>query len=142
MRKHKVLTALLVGLFSLQPLADLVAAEATPFVMQLTKAADNYGHRRAFLQLDKVLDDLGENNLKIVVVAYEDGIHSLLADSEGTSQLLSKLANRGVIFKACRISMNAWGLKEGQFKLEVEFVPAGAPEMLRLQMQGYRYWKP
>jgi len=142
MRKHKVLTALLVGLFSLLSLADLVAAEPKPFVMQLTRDGDNFGHRRAFLQLDKVLDDLGENNLKIVVVAYEDGIHSLLADNEGTSQLLSKLANRGVIFKACRISMNAWGLKEEQFKLEVDYVPAGAPEMIRLQMQGYKYWKP
>ena len=112
------------------------------FVMQLTRNADSFGHRRAFLQIDKILDDLGEKNLNIVVVAYEDGIHSLLAKSEGTAQLLSKLANRGVTFKACRISMNAWELKDEQFKLEVEFVPAGAPEMIRLQMQGYKYWKP
>lgn len=112
------------------------------FVMQLTRNSDSFGHRRAFLQIDKILDDLGEENLNIVVVAYEDGIHSLLSESEGTAQLLSKLANRGVTFKACRISMNAWELKEEQFKLEVEFVPAGAPEMIRLQMQGYKYWKP
>jgi len=119
-----------------------VAAKPVDVVMQLTRNSENFGHRRAFLQIDKVLNDLGEKNLNIVVVAYEDGIHSLLSESEGTSQLLSKLANRGVTFKACRISMNAWKLKEDQFKLEVEFVPAGAPEMIRLQMQGYKYWKP
>lgn len=118
------------------------AEEPVPFVMQLTRSADNYGHRKAFLQIDKVLDDIGEKNIKIVVVAYEDGIHALLEENKETSQLLTKLANRGVKFKACRISMRAWGLKDNQFPLEVEFVPAGAPEMIRLQMQGYKYWRP
>jgi len=117
-------------------------AQKQKFVMQLTRPAENYGHRRAFLQIDKVLSDIGEDKLEIVVVAYEDGIHALLADNKKTSQLLTKLANRGVTFKACRISMNAWDLKEGDFPLEVEFVPAGAPEMIRLQMEGYKYWKP
>jgi len=117
-------------------------ADPVPFVMQLTRNGDNYGHRRAFMQIDKVLSDLGEKNLKIEVVAYEDGIHALLENNDETSQLLTKLANRGVTFKACRISMRSWGLKEEDFPLEVEFVPAGAPEMIRLQMQGYKYWRP
>jgi intracellular sulfur oxidation DsrE/DsrF family protein len=89
-----------------------------------------------------VLNDLGEDRLAVTVVAYEDGIHALLADNADTAQLVTKLANRGVTFRACRISMNAWGLKEAQFPLEVEFVPAGATEMVRLQLQGYRYWRP
>ena len=117
-------------------------AGPVPFVMQLTRSGDNNGHRRAFLQIDKVLDDLGEKNLKIEVVAYEEGIQAFLAENKGTSQLLTKLANRGVTFKACRISMRAWDLKEEDFPLEVEFVPAGAPEAVRLQMQGYKYWHP
>ena len=134
---------LILLLFPLTSMAQPeVVAKPVDFVMQLTRNSEDFGHRRAFLQIDKILNDLGEKNLNIVVVAYEDGIHSLLAKSEGTAQLLSKLANRGVTFKACRISMNAWELKDEQFKLEVEFVPAGAPEMIRLQMQGYKYWKP
>ena len=68
----------------------VVAGEKVPFVMQLTRTADNYGHRRAFLQIDRVLDDLGEDNLRFEVIAYEDGIHALLAESKGTSQLLRK----------------------------------------------------
>lgn len=119
------------------------AADApVPFVMQLTRNADNYGHRRAFLQIDKVLDDIGDDKLELVIVAYEDGIQALLEENKETSQLLTKLSNRGVKFKACRISMRAWGLKDNQFPLEVEFVPAGAPEVIRLQMQGYKYWRP
>lgn len=112
------------------------------FVMQLTRSEDNHGHRRAFMQIDKVLTDLGEGKLDIVVVAYEEGIHALLAGNTKTNQLLTKLANRGVSFRACKISMNAWQVKEDDFPLEVEFVPAGAPEMIRLQMEGYKYWRP
>lgn len=141
--KLKILLVILIAVVNLI-VAPAYTAESEPvaFIMQLTRSSENYGHRRAFLQIDKVLDDLGEKNLKIVVVAYEDGIHALLADNNETSQLLTKLANRGVVFKACRISMRAWGLKDEQFPLEVEFVPAGAPEMIRLQMKGFKYWRP
>jgi intracellular sulfur oxidation DsrE/DsrF family protein len=120
------------------------AATAAPvnFVVQLTRSAEHYGQRRVFLQIDKILDDIGEDKVKFTVVAYENGIQALLADNPETSQLLTKLANRGVTFEACRISMKAWGLKESQFPLEVRFVPAGAPEMIRLQLKGYKYWRP
>jgi len=123
-------------------LASETAVQKTSIVMQLTRSADDFAHRKTFFQIDKVLNEIGEDKLKIEVVAYEDGIHALLTDNQQTSQLLTKLANRGVVFKACRISMNASQLTEDQFPLEVEFVPAGAPELIRLQMKGYRYWRP
>ena len=135
---------LLIIVFAIMLVSSISYADdkTVNFVMQLTRAADNYGHRRAFMQIDKVLSDIGENRLNITVVAYEDGIHSLLTKNKKTSQLLTKLANRGVKFKACRISMGAWSLKDDDFPLEVEFVPAGAPEIIKLQMQGYKYWRP
>jgi intracellular sulfur oxidation DsrE/DsrF family protein len=131
---------LLLILLSLSSAA--LAQEPAKFVMQLTKSGENGAHRRAFLQIAKVLQEIGPDKVKIVVVAYENGITSLLANNEETAQLISTLANRGVVFKACRISMKASGLVEEDFPLEVEFVPAGAPEMIRLQMQGYKYWRP
>ena len=121
--------------------AAQAADKAMEFVVQLTRSGDNYGHRRTFMQIDKILSDIGEDKVKFTVVAYEEGIQALTADNKGTNQLLTKLANRGVIFKACRISMNAWNLTENDFPLEVEYVPAGAPEVIRLQMDGYKYWK-
>lgn len=142
MRHSLILPVVILFSWVLSPAVVLADDDPIPFVMQLTRSSDNYGHRRAFLQIDKALDDIGENKLKIEVVAYEDGIHALLENNKETSQLLSKLANRGVTFKACRISMRAWGLKEDEFPLEVEFVSAGAPEVIRLQMQGYKYWRP
>lgn len=52
------------------------------------------------------------------------------------------LTRVGVRFKACRISMRGHGYTDADFPLEVEFVPAGAPEVIRLQMENYRYWRP
>lgn len=112
------------------------------FVVQLTRSSDNYGHRRTFMQLDKILSDLTSDNIKFTVVAYEEGIQALTSKNKETNQLLTKLANRGVEFKACRISMRAWNLTEDDFPLEVDYVPAGAPEVIRLQMKGYKYWRP
>jgi len=117
-------------------------SDPASFVMQLTRTAENFGHRRALLQLDKSLTDLGEKNIKVDVVAYEDGIYALLEDNEQTSQLITKLANRGVTFKVCRLSMLSQGLKVDDFPLDVDFVQAGAPEIMRLQIAGYKYLRP
>lgn len=139
---NKVFLVLSITVFWMYSLNIAKAAEATPFVVQLTRGAENYGHRRALLQIDKILDDIGEDKITMTVVAYEEGIHSLLSENKETYQLLTKLTNRGVKFEACRISMQAWGLQEDNFPLEVSFVPAGAPEVIRLQLLGYKYWRP
>lgn len=112
-----------------------------PFVMQMT-TGDPQQQRFAFTQIAKVLNDLGTDKVRIEVVAYEGGIHSLLAENAQTATLVEALQRQGVKFKACRISMRANDFKETDFPLEVEFVPAGAPEMIRLQTKGYRYWRP
>ena len=119
-----------------------VAADPVDFVVQLTRSPDNYGHRRVLMQIAKALDDIGEDRVRFTVVAYEEGIHALLEDNEQTRELVAALARRGVVFHACRISMKAWGLDETQFPLEVDFVPAGAPDVIRLQLAGYKYWHP
>lgn len=137
---HKNISLFIIFLSTLM-LMPTAHADPAKFVMQLTRDNENYGHRKAFFQIDKVLSEIGEKNLEIVVVAYENGIHALTSNAR-TSQMLTKLANRGVTFKACKISMNAWKLSEDDFPLEVEFVDAGAPEMIRRQIAGYKYWKP
>lgn len=139
---RKIFVSWVLAFAGLWAAGSAAAAEPAKFVMQLTRSGESFGHRRAFLQIDKVLSDIGQEKLKIVVVAYEHGITALLAKNAETSQLLTKLAGRGVEFKACRISMRASGLDEDDFPLEVDFIPAGAPEVIRLQMRDYKYWRP
>lgn len=121
--------------------AQAAPPKPTPFVMQMT-VGDSDAQRRAFLQIQKVLQDIGSAKVHIEVVAYEAGISALASDNKDTASLLAALSRHGVRFKACRISMRGFKLKEDDFPLEVEFVPAGAPEMVRLQIAGYRYWRP
>ncbi len=120
---------------------NVAIAEPTPFVMQMTRG-ESGDQRRAFMQIAKVLQDVGTGNIRIEVVAYEGGIMSLISDNKDTVELVAALARRGVVFKACRISMQAHSLDEEDFPLEVEYVPAGAPEMINLQLKGYKYWRP
>lgn len=142
LRSILLLMLMLLGLSGVSGQAGAAAKhkERVAFVMQMT--AEESQQRRAFLQIAKVLEDIGPDKVKIVVVAYEAGILSLLANNTATAGLVETLHRQGVRFKACRISMRASDLSEVDFPLEVEFIPAGAPEMVRLQMQGYRYWRP
>ncbi len=124
-------------------LSSVSWAKPVDFVVQFTRADGmNNGHRRVLFQIDRALKELGPDKVHFTVVAYEEGIQALRADNTRTATLVTDLANRGVVFKACRISMKASGLTEDDMNMVVDFVPAGAPEVLRLQMQGYRYWKP
>lgn len=121
--------------------AKSTKAKPVTFVMQMT-VSEEIQQRRALLQISKVLEDIGPDKVKIEVVAYEGGILSLLTNNSGTASLVASLHRQGVKFKACRISMRASDLTDTDFPLEVEFVPAGAPEMIRLQLQGAKYWRP
>ena len=134
-----LLSCILFCLFGIN--ARAAEPKPVPFVMQMT-IGDSDAQRRAFMQIAKVLEDIGPHKVRIEVVAYEGGIASLLADNNDTATLLAALAREGVRFKACRISMRGQGYTDADFPLEVEFVPAGAPEMIRLQMENYRYWRP
>lgn len=137
--RYFLLISLLVGWG--QTWTNVASAKPVPFVVQLT-TEDPVIQRRIFMQIQRVLTDIGPKKVKIEVVAYEAGILSMLTNNESTIGLLESLHREGVKFKACRISVRASDLAESDFPLEVEFVPAGAPEMIRLQMKGYRYWRP
>lgn len=136
-----LLSLVIFCLSAFAPVNSVAQAEVSKVVVQLTRDNENFGHRKTFFQIDKVLSEIGEDKLEIVVVAYEDGINALTNNAD-TAQMLTKLVSRGVVFKACRISMKAWDLTEDNFPLEVEFVPAGAPEVIRRQIAGYNYWRP
>ena len=149
MKKHLIrfIFPLLIALCTVQPVwakggKTAVKDKPTTFVVQMT-AAEDIQQRRALLQIQKVLETFGPGKVRFEVVAYEGGILSLLANNAGTATLVADLYRQGVKFKACRISMRASDLTEADFPLEVEFVPAGAVEMIRMQIEeGARYWRP
>lgn len=91
-----LMSCVLSGLFGIN--ARAAEPKPIPFVIQMT-IGDSDAQRRAFMQIAKVLEDIGPNKVRIEVVAYEGGIASLLADNNDTVTLLAALAREGVQFK-------------------------------------------
>jgi intracellular sulfur oxidation DsrE/DsrF family protein len=140
---HNLLAMLLVAAFFVPGIAS-AAKPVNPvnFVVQLTKSNDNHGQKIALQQIEKVIQEMGGKKVHFTVVAYEEGISALLSNNLSTSQLLMKLSDEGVGFKAGQASMEVSRFKKDDFPIEVTFVPSGAAEVIRLQMQGYKYWQP
>ena len=136
---HTIFIVISISL-ALVPITGFTAP--TEFVVQLTKKDDNGAHRRALMQVARVLKDVGRKNVNFTVVAYEHGITALLENNEKTAELVAGLNRLGVSFKACKVSMQASDLTEDDFPMEVDYVAAGAPELIRLRLKGYEYWRP
>lgn len=85
---------------------------------------------------------------KIVVVTHANGVDFLMEgarDKNGNPYNINveALAERGVIFDVCDITLKSRGLKREQFIFEARFVPSGVAELGKLQARGgYAYIKP
>ncbi len=111
-------------------------------VYQFNKA--NLGYQ------DHVIFSVGEmlrkygDNIKIVVVAYAEGIH-ILGKNPGREvkqeirQRVSSLAQYGVEFHACGNTMKSLNWSESDLLPFAKVVEVGAADLMELQEQGYAY---
>jgi hypothetical protein len=89
-----------------------------------------------------------DRNAKIAVVAHSKGVDFLMegaADKNGNPYNIpvEELAQKGVEFKVCEITIKSRQLDRNKFLPEVKFVPSGVQEVTRLQAEeGYAYLKP
>ncbi len=95
----------------------------------------------AFAIVNNLLDaenaDLGE----LVVVAQSQGIEAVTTGGETEHQVRS-LLDAGVSFKACRNTLDTMNLDESDLVDDMDIVPEGAVEVIRLQNEGYAYLRP
>ncbi|MGM0594589.1 MAG: DsrE family protein, partial [Pseudomonadota bacterium] len=99
---------------------------------------------------DHVIFSVGEilrkygDNVKIVVVAFAEGIH-ILGKKPGREvkdeirQRVSSLAHYGVEFHACGNTMNSLNWTEDDIVDFATVVQVGAADLMELQEQGYSY---
>jgi intracellular sulfur oxidation DsrE/DsrF family protein len=89
-----------------------------------------------------------EPNTKIIAVAHAEGVDFLMegaktADGQEFASLVAALANRGVSFEICEITLKNRNLKKEQFILGPTFVPSGVVRVANLQArEHYAYIKP
>ncbi|MBL8333207.1 MAG: DsrE family protein [Rubrivivax sp.] len=84
---------------------------------------------------------------KVTVVTHANGVDFLMEgakDPQGNpiAGLVAALANRGVKFEICEITLRNRNLKKEQFLQEADFTPSGVVRITKLQLQGSAYIKP
>lgn len=109
---------------------------------QFNKADPGY-HDHVLFSVGAMLRKYGDN-IKIVVVAFAEGIHILGKNperpvSEEVKQRVSSLAQYGVEFHACGNTMKALNWSEDDLLDFAQVVPVGAADIMELQEQGYAY---
>jgi intracellular sulfur oxidation DsrE/DsrF family protein len=89
-----------------------------------------------------------EPKAQIVVVAHARGVDFLLKNAKDPNgnryeDIVENLANQGVKFAVCEITLRERNLKREQFIADLSYVPSGVAEIARLQQrEGYAYLKP
>lgn len=91
-----------------------------------------------------MLDDMGDDQLQIVMVAYGPGLRMFLAESPVAARIAS-LDAEGVEFDACHNTMENMAKKLGHLPALVPqavIVPSGVIRIVQLEAHGFNYIKP
>ena len=111
-------------------------------VYQLNKSEADY-HDHVLFSVGAMLRQYGDN-IKIAVVAFGPGIHTLLkAPQRPVSQTVREkvvgLAAYGVDFYACGNTLKTLKLTEQDVVASAKVVEVGASKLMELQKHGYAY---
>ncbi len=111
-------------------------------VYQLNKPEAEY-HDHVLFSVGAMLRQYGDN-IKIAVVAFGPGIHTLLKApqrpvSQTVREKIASLADYGVEFYACGNTLKTLKLTEREVVASARVVEVGASRLMELQQQGYAY---
>lgn len=104
-------------------------------------------------QATKGLRNIGNHlevnpSARIVAITHAQGVDFLIKGAKDPSgnkyqDIVEQLANRGVKFQVCEITLRNRKLTRDQFIADVSYVPSGVAEIAKLQQrEGYAYLKP
>jgi intracellular sulfur oxidation DsrE/DsrF family protein len=91
-----------------------------------------------------ILDAVGQENARVVVVAYGPGLRMLLKNSPMAKRISSQ-NDEGIEFDACHNTMEGMAKKLGHMPAIVPqavIVPAGVLRIMQLEHAGFNYLKP
>jgi len=92
--------------------------------------------------IENLIDDLGENNVEIELVANGGGVKALVKGPESHAEQVEKLMVKGVHFVACAHSLSALGIDKGSLLEGITVVSAGVGELVKKQAEGWAYIRP
>lgn len=130
-------------------LAETELAEPKPsmmnprkFIFPITKW-DRDGINHILGSANNVIKFYGVDNTEVVIVAYSQGIKSLLKSHDSIiASRIKSLMTYDVTFIACGNTMKTMNIKEADLLDDVEIVTAGIVELIERQIGGYIYIRP
>jgi hypothetical protein len=96
-------------------------------------AASTGRQKHALANVANLLDDASTDVENVVFVANGRGIKLLASSTSEFPDRVTELADRGVSFRACENSMDAFDVDDADLVDGVETVPAGVGELTKLQ---------
>lgn len=92
--------------------------------------------------IGNTIANLGEENLRVELVANSDAVKLFIKPATQYVQLLTELAIQGVIFNVCANTLNELGISKESLLDLITIVPSGVVELIKKQKIGYAYIKP
>jgi intracellular sulfur oxidation DsrE/DsrF family protein len=91
---------------------------------------------RVLKNIENLLDDLGENNVEVELVANGGGVKALVKGLDSHVEQVGRLAARGVLFAACAHSLSQLGIAKDTLLESVEVVSSGVGKLVKKQVEG------
>ncbi len=92
---------------------------------------------------NNIIKFYGVDNIELVIVAYSQGIKTLLKDKDKNIRTrVESLMNYDVEFIACGNTMRTLKIDKKELLDGVEIVTAGIVELIERQLRGYTYIRP
>lgn len=97
---------------------------------------------QVFRNIENLLDDLGENNVEVELVANGGGVKAFVKGPDSHAEQVERLAAKGVHFAACAHSLSQLEIARDTLLESVEVVSSGVGELVRKQAEGWAYIRP
>lgn len=144
MRRRTVLTLFLCLLASSPLLAEEHAMdhdENKVAIVVHNNDGDIEHQKHGLKNVQNILQEL-KGKGTIEVVSHGAGITMVLKDKSPSVETINKLRAQGVKFVACANTLKEKNISENELLEGISIVPSGAVEVVRLQQNGYSYFKP
>jgi intracellular sulfur oxidation DsrE/DsrF family protein len=142
MRRAFWLSALLLAFVTLVPTADAAPAKKQRVLLQWAEG-DSLGQWIMTKHVGNLLDDLGQDNVQLEVIAYGP---ATLAVTKGPSAKfasdIEKFTQRGVVFHVCHHAMDLFGVKEEDLQSTVSPVKGAMWYINQKYSQGWQTLRP
>ena len=142
MRRALMLAALLVGLVALVP--DAQAAGKKHHILFQWTEGDSLGQFIMTKHIGNLLDDLGQDNVQLEVIAYGMATPAVTTNRPEAkfADAIAALTKRGVTFHVCHHAMDFFGIKDADLQSSVTPVKGAMWYIVNKHAEGWQILHP